>query len=195
MTRRNNKIWKRSDIVVLKALYPDYTVREIASFINFSYSAISHKAIELGLKKNKNFRTLENEESVKELYLTHSNMQMAQLIGISKRSVDRIMSRLKLTRSKEVSSRIRSESRRKIMQQETRKVLFGLETFRKIKVVTSRKKISFRHRMKKRGYTCCRAGDIMYYSDETKRDCKLERVGRTLGLSFKENKSEIQTNN
>lgn len=54
---RGTKIWTTENVRTLRELYPTMTAGDIADIIGCSDCTVSLKAKELGLKKDKSFRT------------------------------------------------------------------------------------------------------------------------------------------
>lgn len=178
------KIWTDAEIIYLKDNYKVLSDSVIANRLGVSRKTVYNKAHELNLDKGINPKWLERAEKIQGLYRSHSYTEIASEIGISARSVARIVSALGLSRSRQEESEIRSRIRKDITAREKRRVIFGLSPLTKIKVVTNKARIRLRHTLKKAGYLVSRGENVMYYLPEMKRDHRRENAGRSVGLSF-----------
>ncbi len=61
---------------------------------------------------------------------------------------------------------MRSRIRNELLQRERRRMVFGLNPLTKIKIVTNKKKIELRHKLKKMGCEVSRGANIIYYSED-----------------------------
>ena len=79
----------------------------------------------------------EYEETVRELYPTFSQVEIAEATHTSKSTVRRVVTELHLTRTKEEEREIRSRIRRKLIKKERARIVFGLDQHTNIKLVTN----------------------------------------------------------
>lgn len=177
-------------IETIKELYPIESCNYIARILNISPWAVYCKGLELGLKKTTKRRFIENEESVKALYPTNSCREIAEIIGIHTTTVKRIVARLGLKRTPEEDYEIRSRIRKSLVRKEYRRILFGLEQTSKIKVVKNPKKYNLRYKLKKHGYKCDWAGNVIYFSSDIKRYPKWEQEAVAIGFRIEPENSE-----
>lgn len=179
-----SKIWTDANIVYLTEHYASDSDSSIARHLSIDRKTVSQKSRELGLEKGIDSSWLERAEKVRDLYSSHSHTEIANKVGISLRSVARIVSRLGLRRTRNEERSIRSRIRQEMMKREKRRILFGLPPITNIKVVTNKPRIKLRHSLKKAGYIALRGENVMYYHSDMERDNSQEEKGRTLGLRF-----------
>lgn len=179
-----SKIWTDANIAYLTEHYASDSDSSIARHLSIDRKTVSQKARELGLEKGIDSSWLERAEKVRDLYSSHSHAEIASKVGISLRSVARIVSRLGLRRTRNEERSIRSRIRQEMMKKEKRRILFGLPPITNIKVVSNKPRIRLRHSLKKAGYMVLRGENVMYYHSEMKRDASREEKGRVLGLRF-----------
>lgn len=159
------RIWNDEMIAVLKELYPVENIETVACRLGVGKSAVKSKAIELGIEKGIKRAWLEKAMAVRELHPTHSISEISEKIGVSPRTISRIISLLGLHRGKESEKNIRSRIRTDMIKREKRRMVFGLQPITKLKVVSNRKKITFRHKLKAIGCEVSRNATTIYYSD------------------------------
>lgn len=75
-----------------------------------------------------------------------------------------------------------TESLRKMRASEKRRALFGLPQRTKLKIGYSRKKVSYRHSLRKRGYEIERGGRLAYVTKNTERNLKVEQRAAKHGI-------------
>lgn len=178
------KIWNDDSIAYLTEHYASCSDTAIARHLSIDRKTVSQKARELGLEKGMDSSWLERADKVRDLYGTYSHAEIAGMVGISLRSVARIVSRLGLRRTRNEERSIRSRIRQEMMKREKRRILFGLPPITNIKVVSNKPRIKLRHSLKKAGYMVLRGENVMYYHSDMKRDASREEKGRVLGLRF-----------
>lgn len=91
------KVWTADKIAELRAIYNDFSTKELAKHFNCSPNAIRFVASRNGIYKKNNFRW--NEESIQlltELFPTNSNASIAKKLGSSKAAVAQKASKLGL---------------------------------------------------------------------------------------------------
>ena len=108
----------------------------------------------------------EYEETVRELYPTFSQVEIAEATHTSKSTVRRVVTELHLTRTKEEEREIRSRIRRKLIKKERARIVFGLDQHTNIKLVTNR------------------GSNTIYYTPKQKRHRHREENARKAGLDF-----------
>lgn len=159
------RIWSDEMIETLKELYPIETIETVASRLNVGKSAVKIKATELGIEKGIKREWLEKAIAVRELHTTHSISEISEKVGMAPRSVSRIISYLGLKREKGDERHIRSRIRKDLVKRERRRMIFGLQPLTNIKVVSNRKKIALRHKLKSQGCEVSRNATVIYYPD------------------------------
>lgn len=154
--------------------------------LKISHSMLHRFAREQGLKKTKQFQSkcqLNASNIARKRNLVNNWPPKGYIIPRSEefRYKAGITPRQRLG-EKNNAERIRksSESRRKTVLAEKRRVLFGLPQRTKLKVVASpRNKIAYRYTLKKRGYIVNKAARTIYYNESTNRSETCERTAQT----------------
>ena len=126
----------------------------------------------------------EYEETVRELYPTFSQVEIAEATHTSKSTVRRVVTELHLTRTKEEEREKRSRIRRKLIKKERARIVFGLDQHTNIKLVTNPRKVKYRTKLKNDGYIVMRGSNTIYYTPEQKRHRHREENARKAGLDF-----------
>ena len=80
-----------------------------------------------------------------------------------------------------------AESRRRTVAAEKRRILFGLPQQTRLKIGYSRKKVSYRHALRKRGYIIERGGWQAFVTESTQRSPIVESRAATHGIRVIEN--------
>lgn len=174
--------WTEEMIATLKELYPSETVVKVASILGIGKTSVKKKAVELGLEKGIRREWIEKADEVRRLSSTHSISEIAVKVGMSERSVSRIKAYLNIRKNREEEKAMRSRIRNEILQRERRRLIFGLDPLTKIKIVTNKKKIELRHKLKKMGCEVSRGSNTVYYTEDSglREDHFVE--GKKLGL-------------
>lgn len=129
--------------------------------------------------------TDETIESIRELYHTMSDPQIAEKLGCSTRSVLSVRHSFGMHRTKEESSGIRSRNRIMQVKAERRRAIFGLDQKTCLKVFSNRERNILKSRLKRKNYLMpTRGGTIVYFDENTIRNEEYENKGVKLGLSF-----------
>lgn len=123
-------------------------------------------------------------ELVSALYPENSSKEISEKTGISISSVHRIAASLGLKKTKEQVLLIQSRIRNSMIQDEKRRIIFGMGQKTNIKVVTDRKKHTIKYRLRRRGYLIGNNKDHLFYTDQTPRNIHYEEMGKKHGLSF-----------
>ena len=134
----------------------------------------------------------EYEETVRELYPTFSQVEIAEATHTSKSTVRRVVTGLHLTRTKEEEKEIRSRIRRKLIKKERARIVFGLDQHTNIKLVTNPRKVKYRTKLKNDGYIVMRGSNTIYYTPEQKRHRHREENAATPSITL-QNRSVIAT--
>jgi len=158
--------WTEEMIDLLKELYPNETIENVAYLLGVGKTSVKKKAVELGLEKGIKREWLEKADEVRKLNSTHSISEIARTLGISERTVSRIRAYLNISKNKAEDKAMRSRIRNEILQRERRRMIFGLDPITKIKIVSNKKKIELRHRLKKMGCRVSRGANTVYYSED-----------------------------
>lgn len=174
--------WTDEMVALLKELYPNETIEKVAYLLGVGKTSVKNKAVELGLEKGIKREWLEKVDEVRKLNSTHSISEIAKTLGISERTVSRIKAYLNLSKDKEEERAMRSRIRNEMIQRERRRMIFGLNPITKIKIVTNKKKIELRHKLKKMGCLVDRGGNTVYYSEDNGLQEHHFAAGKKLGL-------------
>ena len=87
-------------------------------------------------------------------------------------------------RSKQDTSKIMSETRKRIIKQERARAVFGLDQKTKIKVYPNKQKYHMRDRLKRCRYIVERNGIDVFIDEETRRHNTIEDDARRLGFNI-----------
>lgn len=176
--------WTEERLAMLAEIFPVETTVYTASVLGISERMVKYKAKELGLFKFAKSKWMERAEHIRNNFHDKSFSEMAKDLGISKAHVGRIAARLGLKRTKAELSRVASRIRNEIIRRERRRVVFGLDPLTRVKVVSNRKKVRLRARLKSSGYIVGEERNTLYYRTEEGRKTELESRGVRCGLRF-----------
>lgn len=123
-------------------------------------------------------------EAVTRLYPLMSASAVAAQLGVSARTVQRVVKELGLTRSKEEEKRLRSNARKELVRAERRRGIFGLPQKTNLKVFSNYARSALKSQLKKKGYIVVRKIHDVYYNAQTRRSALLEARGPRLGVRF-----------
>lgn len=184
--QNNNRIeWTDERIVVLQQYYNVESNEKVAERLGISTRTLTRKAKELGLRKSRAItKSTGLDDVVRELHPDHSISEIAREVRTSTRTIQRIVNRLRLSRTKEQDSQLRSRIRTKLLKSERARIVFGLDQRTNIKLVTNPSKIRLRTKLKGEGYIVFRGNATIFYPMELKRHLIQEQNGKELGLSF-----------
>lgn len=164
--------------------YKETNNASLAERLGISLSCLRRKLHELGLHKCPVTKAMTMADTVKRLYSSHSHSEIAQLTGISTRTVSRIVKKHHLSRTADDARQIRSRSRKCIIKREKARVLFGLPQKTSIKVVGNKKRVVLKSILKSCGYFVIPGHNTLYYNEELRRRPIRESNGQRLGLRF-----------
>lgn len=163
----------------------------LAQRLGVSIKSIQRKASELGLVKagtgKMNYKTW---ETVERLFPTNCQRQIAEVAGVSERTVRRICKSLNLRRDHDEKKVMCSEGMKRVFQSENRRVLFGLEQNTNKLLGRDKERLRISEELKKHGYIVIKGSRIVYYSSGMRRIIHLESYAEALGLRFEEWESE-----
>lgn len=177
-------IWTEEKVEHLRNNYMTRYNSVLSEELGCNEKAIISKARELGLHKGSKIKNLPLRDVVRKHFYDKSFKEIAEVAGISESTVIRIVKELGLCRTPEQNRSIRSRIRKEIINKEYRRVLFGLEPITKVKVVTNKKRLYLRQKLKECGYTVIRGTNTIYYSENLPRRIQREKNGRNMGLKF-----------
>ena len=176
--------WTPERLDTLRHLYPVMTNREIAGVLEISISNLVSAARRLGLTKGVKIARERQKEHISRYFSSRSMQTLAFDLGITKTTVSRIAASLGLARSRQEMKAFNSDHRAMLVKREKRRLIFGLDPVSGIKVVTNRRKITLRYRLKRKGYVPGEERNVMYYPDDVIRNRSQESFGESLGLRF-----------
>ena len=181
--------WTDEMIDILTEEFPITYDRMVADKLKISVSSVRRKASELKLVKARisNYRTM---QTVEELYPTHSQRQIAEIAGVSVRTVGRICKTLNLKRDREEDSIMRSEGIRRVFQSDNRRILYGLDQKTNRCFGRSNERLKVYDELKRHGYIVIKGTRTVYYSQDMRRVVHVESYAKALGLRFEEWESE-----
>ena len=181
---RQSIIWTTAMVDFLLDHYKETNNASLAERLGISLSCLRRKLHELGLRKRPVTKAMTVADTVKRLYSSHSHSEIAQLTGISTRTVSRIVKKHHLSRTADDTRQIRSRSRKCIIKREKARVFFGLPQKTSIKVVGNKKRVVLKSVLKSCGYLVIPGHNTLYYNEELKRRPIRESNGQRLGLRF-----------
>ncbi len=180
-----SKQWNEERDQALIELFPVMKNAELCTLFGISERCLIKNARRLGLKKGLNKKKKMRREHVRTHFRSMSLQKIAQDIGVTKATVSRIAASLGLTRTQQEMRDFNAKHRVMLVKRERRRIIFGLEPVSDIKVVTNRKRITLRYRMKRKGYIIGAERNVMFYPPNIKRSRSQEILGESLGLKFK----------
>ena len=187
---RTATIWNNEKEKFLIENFAFITNRRLSEQLDISISSIKKKAHELGLKKGCVKRKIipSLEKNVLKMSRTNSYRNVADMLRISLSSVSNIIndaaSKGYKKRSKQDTSKIMSETRKRIIKQERARAVFGLDQKTKIKVYPNKQKYHMRDRLKRCRYIVERNGIDVFIDEETRRHNTIEDDARRLGFNI-----------
>lgn len=179
------KKWTAKALALLTEHYLVETISDTAAMTGMCETSVKDMARKLGLCKAGGTKiSADMIQHVQQHFHEHSVREIADELGISSSSVNRIKNKLGLRKTvqqkRDMHSRVRSE----IIRRERRRAIFGLNPITRIKVVTNRARIQLRCKLKSLGYIVSRTSNVLYYTAGLERRDILEANGQKLGLSF-----------
>ena len=187
---RTATIWNNENEKFLIENFAFITNRRLSEQLDISISSIKKKAHELGLNKGCVKRKIipSLEKNVLKMSRTNSYRNVADMLRISLSSVSNIIndaaSKGYKKRSKQDTSKIMSETRKRIIKQERARAVFGLDQKTKIKVYPNKQKYHMRDRLKRCRYIVERNGIDVFIDEETRRHNTIEDDARRLGFNI-----------
>ena len=115
---RQNIIWTVSMVDFLINHHKEMNNTALAGHLGISLSCLRRKLHELGLRKRPVTKAMAAADTVRRLYNNYSHSEIAQLTGISTRSVSRIVKKYHLERTADETRQIRSRRRKSIIKRE-----------------------------------------------------------------------------
>lgn len=176
--------WSAELSELLRIYYPYTTNRETAEILGISMRTVINRAKEMGLTKSCKPLTVKRLKFIIDNFQKMSHQVMAKHLGISKMHVSRIACSINLIRSHDQKCRIMATTRDTLVRREKRRLIFGLPPVSEIKIVTNRKRINTRYRMKKKGYIQSDNPNILFYTSEEMRNFRCETSAAKLGFKF-----------
>ena len=126
----------------------------------------------------------ELKQKVEDLIQQYSVSEIAQITGISVRSVFNIIKEKGIKRDPLTESSIRSRVRKKLIQDERRRIIFGKDQKTKLKVFTNKERYSMKYRLKRKGYIPTEQANAFTYNENTKRNLEYENISKKLGITI-----------
>lgn len=153
---------------------------EIMSRLGLSHSALHRFARELGLTKSRQFMKKCQAATTQAAWIANRRKGWPPKGYTIPRSREcgfqKGVTNLQRLGPKRDAERIRkaAESRRATVKRERARIIWGFEQKTKLKLVTSRKKISSRYALRRRGYDIARGASTAYIVCETRRSAIVE---------------------
>ena len=184
-TTTKRTLWTPDHDDILKERFHTDCLHDIASHIGCTCSTVSNHARRLGLKKiSPSGRNSDARSFVLIEYPNLSYQEMAERTGLHRETIRIIARELGLERTPEQLRKIRSRRRKELIQEERRRIIFGLDQKTNIKVVSNHQKIRLRGSLKRLGYIIGTDGHTFYYYPGLRRHPIKESNGRALGFTF-----------
>lgn len=170
---------------LLHSEYNRKTNRMLAKELGICEQTLVKYAKRLGLVKWRPVRMRDVIAHVVCFMFPYSSYQeMAMAVGMSVRTVARIVIDRQLKRTEQEEWNIRSRIRKELIKKERRHILFGLPQRTKIKVVSNRKRLNLKSKLRSFGYVEHPSANIFFYHENMKRHPIREQNGEILGLKF-----------
>lgn len=165
---------------------------ELASRLGISQSTLHRFARELGLKKSRQFTKKCQENTTRKAWEANRRngwppkgyrIPRSEEHGFKKgeTSLQRIGAKREAERIAKAA-----ESRRATVKKELARIHWGLEQKTKLKLVCNRKRIEYRHQLKKRGYLISEDGRVAVITPHTTRHLKYEEKAKREGMRITE---------
>lgn len=184
--RTKAKKWTAEHDSILQERFDTDYVQDIADDLGFSRSTVHHHARQLGLAKRDPRRRNRDVRAFVEMeYHNLTLKEMAKRTGLNKYTIFRITRELGLSRTREKWNENISKACSEVYKSERRRVMFGLDQRTNLKVVSNKRKIRLRHKLKEHGYIVAKGDHTVYYTDDLVRHPIRERNGERLGFKFK----------
>lgn len=161
---------------------------EIMLKLGLSHSTLHRIARELGLKKTPQFMRKCQEATTQAAWrvnrANHWPPKGYQIPNSGKNGFKKGVTPLMMLGEKREAERVRkaAESRRKTVASEKRRILFGLPQKTKLKIGYSKKKVSYRYALRRRGYEIEYGGSEAYVTDNTERNLVIEQRAAAHGI-------------
>lgn len=170
---------------MLQEGYNRKTNRMLAEELGVSVHTLVKYARSMGLTKIRPVRMRDVIANVV-CFMFHFNSytEMAHAVGMSVRTIARIVLEHGLVRTFEEEWSIRSRIRRELIRRERRHMLFGLPQDTNLKVVSNKPRLMLKVRLRAIGYMEHPYANIFYYHEKMKRHPIRERNGEALGIRF-----------
>lgn len=124
-------------------------------------------------------------ERLKELAPCSSISEMALSLNCAESTVSRLLKAHGISRDASQLQSIRVRTRKRLIRDERRRTLFGLEQKTNLKVFSNRERLTIKNLLKRKGYVFQGRGSVVaLYTPETLRNPVYEERGRKLGLRF-----------
>lgn len=170
---------------MLRKEYNQKTNRILAEELGVSERTLVKYARSMGLVKLRPVRMRDIVSSlVCFMFPYNSYTEIAHVVGISKRTIARIVEEHGLVRTFEEVANIRSRIRNCLIRRERRHMLFGLPQATRLKLVTNKPRLTLKSKLRSFGYVEHPEANIFYYHEGMKRHPIRERNGETLGIRF-----------
>lgn len=172
--------------------FPNTKNVEVAAYLNTSLRGAVRMARELGLWKTKEFVSEMQRNAAQEagriLRLRGGNRGTKNIFkyGVKYRFKKGENNYDRMPKEKvEAMYKRGGETRRKLYEDERRRVKWGLEQKTKLRVVRcTSQKISLRYNLRKLGYEIERASNEALITDETRRSERMEARAESMGIRF-----------
>lgn len=183
---RNKKIkWtEECDNILLDSFHTSH-LKDIARELGCSKTTVSNHARKLGLYKKEDWRKNPDARAfIKMEFENLSYSEMAKRLCMTEVGVWKIVKELGLVRTEEKKKEHISRGRIELVKSERRRIIFGLDQRTNLKLVSNKKRLNLKQKLKSCGYTVIPGENTIYYGENLVRRPVREANGIKLGLKF-----------
>lgn len=185
MARPIKIVWSVELLKQFSEAYATTPNHELAKRFNMSISSIRRKGKELNLCKDSFCKcklSFNTWIQIQELFHDHSNTEIAKIVKVSLRSVERVASILGCRMLREEKNKVISVGIRKGLKSESRRRIFGLNTNYNRPIGKDKSRNEAAEKLKQHGYIVIKGSMTAYYNDTMERYEDIENNAITNGF-------------
>ena len=185
MEKKKKIIWSVELLKQFAEAYATTPNHELAKRFNMSISSIRRKGKELNLCKDSFCKcklSFNTWIQIQELFHDHSNTEIAKIVKVSLRSVERVASILGCRMLREEKNKVISVGIRKGLKSESRRRIFGLNTSYNRPIGKDKSRYEAAEQLKQHGYIVIKGSMTAYYNDTMERYEDIENNAITNGF-------------
>ena len=185
MARPIKIIWSVELLKQFAEAYATTPNHELARRFNMSISSIRRKGKELNLCKDSFCKcklSFNTWIQIQELFHDHSNTEIAKIVKVSLRSVERVASILGCRMLREEKNKVISVGIRKGLKSESRRRIFGINTKYNRPIGKDKSRYEAAEQLKQHGYIVIKGSMTAYYNDTMERYEDIENNAITNGF-------------